>query len=184
MSWGGGGGRLAAGGLHGDGYNQPHHQQQQVGVGVDVGVQEVIARALETCETHHQFIASQAEHLERLRSQCATSAQLTQQEIRTLEVSPALSLALGHPSTPFPPRCTLANRASGPRPSALEARPFTLISPCLTLPHLHVSPLTLEAGPFRPSFSLSVFIFAFHSCPFTLISLIHTFLCSPAVCHP
>nr|XP_027236009.1 LOW QUALITY PROTEIN: kinase suppressor of Ras 2-like [Penaeus vannamei] len=85
MSWGGGGGRLAAGGLHGDGYNQPHHQQQQVGVGVDVGVQEVIARALETCETHHQFIASQAEHLERLRSQCATSAQLTQQEIRTLE---------------------------------------------------------------------------------------------------
>ncbi|XP_047478904.1 kinase suppressor of Ras 2-like isoform X1 [Penaeus chinensis] len=85
MSWGGGGGRLAAGGLYGDGYNQPHHQQQQVGVGVDVGVQEVIARALETCETHHQFIASQAEHLERLRSQCATSAQLTQQEIRTLE---------------------------------------------------------------------------------------------------
>ncbi|KAK8743924.1 hypothetical protein OTU49_000917 [Cherax quadricarinatus] len=76
MSWGGG--RLV-GALQGEG------PQQQVGGGGDVGVQEVIQRALETCETHHQFIASQAEHLERLRSQCATSAQLTQQEIRTLE---------------------------------------------------------------------------------------------------
>ncbi|XP_045112636.1 kinase suppressor of Ras 2-like isoform X2 [Portunus trituberculatus] len=58
---------------------------QEVGVGGEVGVQDSVSRALETCQTHHQFIASQAEHLERLRSQCATSAQLTQQEIRTLE---------------------------------------------------------------------------------------------------
>lgn len=58
----------------------------EVGVGGEVGVQETIPRALETCQTLHQFIASQAEHLERLRSQCSTSAQLTQQEIRTLEV--------------------------------------------------------------------------------------------------
>lgn len=63
---------------------------QEVGVGGgEVGVQEeLVSRALETCQTHHQFIASQAEHLERLRSQCATSAQLTQQEIRTLEAGP------------------------------------------------------------------------------------------------
>ncbi|XP_050722280.1 kinase suppressor of Ras 2-like isoform X2 [Eriocheir sinensis] len=57
----------------------------EVGVGVEVGVQDSISRALETCQNLNQFIASQAEHLERLRSQCATSAQLTQQEIRTLE---------------------------------------------------------------------------------------------------
>ncbi|XP_042208494.1 kinase suppressor of Ras 2-like isoform X3 [Homarus americanus] len=80
MSWGSGGGRLVVGAFHGE---REGHQQQQVGGGGDVD--EVIQRALETCETHHQFIASQAEHLERLRSQCATSAQLTQQEIRTLE---------------------------------------------------------------------------------------------------
>ncbi|XP_071515006.1 kinase suppressor of Ras 2-like isoform X2 [Panulirus ornatus] len=84
MSWGGGGGGklVVVGDLQGERDGQ---DQQQVGVGGDVGVQEMIQRALETCETHHQFIASQAEHLERLRSQCATSAQLTQQEIRTLE---------------------------------------------------------------------------------------------------
>ena len=46
----------------------------------------IVARALETCATHHRFIESQSEYLERLRSQCATSAQLTQQEIRSLEV--------------------------------------------------------------------------------------------------
>ncbi|XP_045582756.1 kinase suppressor of Ras 2 isoform X3 [Procambarus clarkii] len=80
MSWGGGGGGRLVGVLQGE---RDGHQQQ-VGGG-EMGVQEVIQRALETCETHHQFIASQAEHLERLRSQCATSAQLTQQEIRTLE---------------------------------------------------------------------------------------------------
>uniref|UniRef100_A0A6A7FVD0 Kinase suppressor of Ras 2-like isoform X1 n=1 Tax=Hirondellea gigas TaxID=1518452 RepID=A0A6A7FVD0_9CRUS len=42
--------------------------------------------ALDTCRTNHQFIASQAEHLQRLRSQCATSAPITRQEIRALEV--------------------------------------------------------------------------------------------------
>ena len=45
-----------------------------------------VLRALETCKTNHQFIASQAEHLQRLRSQCATSALITRQEIRALEV--------------------------------------------------------------------------------------------------
>ncbi|XP_064092087.1 kinase suppressor of Ras 2-like isoform X3 [Macrobrachium nipponense] len=105
MSWGGGGG--GCGGVGGGGssssggdhhhhhhhYHSPssshhHHQHQQEaggGVGGGGGGGDVVAKALETCATHHQFIASQAEHLERLRSQCATSAQLTQQEIRTLE---------------------------------------------------------------------------------------------------
>ncbi|XP_068211668.1 kinase suppressor of Ras 1-like isoform X3 [Palaemon carinicauda] len=65
-----------------------HHQQEGPPAGGGAGgggTSEVVAKALDTCATHHQFIASQAEHLERLRSQCATSAQLTQQEIRTLE---------------------------------------------------------------------------------------------------
>ncbi|KAA0192260.1 hypothetical protein HAZT_HAZT008940, partial [Hyalella azteca] len=48
--------------------------------------EDPIVRALETCRTNHQFIASQAEHLQRLRSQCATSAPITRQEIRALEV--------------------------------------------------------------------------------------------------
>ncbi|KAK7080468.1 3-dehydrosphinganine reductase, partial [Halocaridina rubra] len=66
------------GGVGGIGYGGMQHQLQQQH-------QDLVARALETCATHHQFIASQGEHLERLRSQCSTSAQLTQQEIRTLE---------------------------------------------------------------------------------------------------
>ncbi|XP_076062755.1 kinase suppressor of ras isoform X2 [Oratosquilla oratoria] len=48
--------------------------------------EEVVRRAVETCSTLHQFIVSHAEHLEGLRTHCATTAQLTQQEIRTLEV--------------------------------------------------------------------------------------------------
>ena len=41
---------------------------------------------LQAIETNCQLIASQAEHLQRMRSRCATSAQLTQQEIRNVEV--------------------------------------------------------------------------------------------------
>ncbi|RXG61974.1 Kinase suppressor of Ras 1 [Armadillidium vulgare] len=44
-----------------------------------------VIQAIETCNTNCQLISSQAEHLQRMRSRCATSAQLTQQEIRNVE---------------------------------------------------------------------------------------------------
>lgn len=43
-------------------------------------------RAAELCAMVQSMIDISAEHLEGLRTQCATSAELTQQEIRTLEV--------------------------------------------------------------------------------------------------
>lgn len=90
MSWGpgrGGGGAVHALGVGGGGYlSGPGQDAAGVSGEMDqAGIEERVSLALETCATEHQFIASQAEYLERLRSQCATSAQLTQQEIRTLE---------------------------------------------------------------------------------------------------
>lgn len=79
MSWGRGCGRspgpavlLGSGGLL---------QSQKVLEEPDV------LQAIETCNTNCQLIASQAEHLQRMRSRCATSAHLTQQEIRNVEVN-------------------------------------------------------------------------------------------------
>ena len=100
---------------------------QEVGVGGEVGVQDLVLRALETCQTHHQFIASQAEHLERLRSQCATSAQLTQQEIRTLEASPGALRSCPCPSLfSSPPRTRIYFVSSLP----VSLLPYTFIMSC------------------------------------------------------
>lgn len=46
-----------------------------------------ISKAIEACNTAQAMIDINAEHLDGLRTQCATSAELTQHEIRTLEVS-------------------------------------------------------------------------------------------------
>lgn len=43
--------------------------------------------AIQTIETIQSMIDVSADRLEGLRTQCSTSAELTQQEIRTLEVS-------------------------------------------------------------------------------------------------
>lgn len=45
-----------------------------------------IHKAIEACNTAQAMIDINAEHLDGLRTQCATSAELTQHEIRTLEV--------------------------------------------------------------------------------------------------
>lgn len=45
-----------------------------------------IKKAIESCMTAQTMIDINTEHLEGLRTECTTSATLTQQEIRTLEV--------------------------------------------------------------------------------------------------
>jgi hypothetical protein len=45
------------------------------------------AKALETLRILHPIISLSAERLDGLRTQCATNAEITHQEIRTLEVS-------------------------------------------------------------------------------------------------
>ncbi|GFY68068.1 hypothetical protein TNIN_25632 [Trichonephila inaurata madagascariensis] len=49
-----------------------------------------ILKAIEACNTAQAMIDINAEHLDGLRTQCATSAELTQHEIRTLERKIAL----------------------------------------------------------------------------------------------
>lgn len=99
MSWGpgaGGGSAIHAIGVGGGGYQSSpgHDTAGDSGEPDQEGIEERVLRASETCATHHQFIASQAEYLDRLRSQCATSAQLTQQEIRRLEEKLVMGFSL------------------------------------------------------------------------------------------
>lgn len=53
----------------------------------DSEVEDSVTKAIEACNTAQAMIDINAEHLDGLRTQCATSAELTQHEIRTLEVS-------------------------------------------------------------------------------------------------
>lgn len=53
----------------------------------DNEIEDNIHKAIEACNTAQAMIDINAEHLDGLRTQCATSAELTQHEIRTLEVS-------------------------------------------------------------------------------------------------
>lgn len=61
----------------------------------DSEVEDSVTKAIEACNTAQAMIDINAEHLDGLRTQCATSAELTQHEIRTLEVSfPCRSVSL------------------------------------------------------------------------------------------
>lgn len=53
----------------------------------DSEVEDSVTKAIEACNTAQAMIDINAEHLDGLRTQCETSAELTQHEIRTLEVS-------------------------------------------------------------------------------------------------
>jgi hypothetical protein len=48
---------------------------------------ECIKKTIESCLTAQAMIDINAKHLEGLRTECAITAELTQNEIRTLEVS-------------------------------------------------------------------------------------------------
>lgn len=52
-----------------------------------VGDQDSVKKCTEACLTAQAMIDINAEHLESLRTQCFTSSELTQNEIRGLEVS-------------------------------------------------------------------------------------------------
>lgn len=47
---------------------------------------ELVRKSIESCQTAQAMIDINAQHLDGLRTECATSAELTQIEIRTLEV--------------------------------------------------------------------------------------------------
>lgn len=48
---------------------------------------EAVVKAIESCATAQAMIDINAQHLEGLRTECAITQELTQMEIRTLEVS-------------------------------------------------------------------------------------------------
>ncbi len=48
---------------------------------------ESVKKTIESCSTAQAMIDINAKHLEGLRTECAITAELTQNEIRTLEVS-------------------------------------------------------------------------------------------------
>lgn len=53
----------------------------------DNETKDSIFKAIEACNTAQSLIVINAQHLDGLRTQCAITADLTQQEIRILEVS-------------------------------------------------------------------------------------------------
>lgn len=53
----------------------------------DSEIDDNVQKTIEACNTAQAMIDINAEHLDGLRTQCAPSAELTQHEIRTVEVS-------------------------------------------------------------------------------------------------
>lgn len=77
-----------------DSPNKSDHKSSQLCVMAEEDSDAEIRRSLDVVQS---MIDISAERLQGLRTQCATSVELTRQEIRTLEVS----LYFAHISTPF-----------------------------------------------------------------------------------